>query len=117
MKKIWILVSSGMFLIPEILWSPVINYLYEFTQIFSKSKELHGFRDTFLSNGNYGFVWYGLILLIQFFGVLGLLYNLYYLSKERKSIVILFGFVVFTLIAILVAIEFYFVTFVSVSFP
>ena len=66
-QKIWLTVSAGLFLIPEILWSPIINFTYSFVK-----PTIHGsaqiFRDNFLINLDNT----NLILLILFLQNVGL---------------------------------------------
>jgi len=45
-QKIWLWVFLGMFILPEVLWSPVGNFVYELSQ----SGNTHPVRNNFLQN-------------------------------------------------------------------
>lgn len=50
--KIWLWVSVGLFLIPEILWSPLGNFLYSFfIPTVSGSSQI--WRDSFILNSQF----------------------------------------------------------------
>ncbi len=80
MQKIWLGVFLAMFLVPEILWSPVGNFVYE---LFSDSANVKPFRDNFLyqtmDNANY-------LSSILFIQLLGIFLTFIYLIVVRKSI-------------------------------
>lgn len=77
-QKIWLSVFLAMFLVPEILWSPVGNFWYEWFQT-NKSGGTHPFRETVLENSsNINFLL--LVLFIQLFGAI-----LYFSYSVRHS--------------------------------
>lgn len=65
-QKVWLWIGLGMFFVPEILWSPFSNTLYEF---FQKSNHVQPFRNTFLENPSNINI-FSTILFIQFIGAL-----------------------------------------------
>ena len=66
-QKIWLGVFLGMFIVPEILWSPVTNVVYGLIQ---NSNHVKSFRSNFLTNSDYN-VFLILFLFIQFIGLIG----------------------------------------------
>lgn len=80
-QKIWLWIFGAMFAIPEIVWSPVLNFYYEFWQS-GWSGNVHPIRNNFLQNSdnlNY-------LKLIFFIQSIGLILFLISLIKNRKSI-------------------------------
>lgn len=65
-QKIWLWISASTFLIPEILWSPIFNLIYDFLQNSNNVKVL---RPNFLTNPDniYILLW---IICLQFIGIL-----------------------------------------------
>lgn len=76
-QKIWFWIFLGMFLVPEILWSLVSNYLYSFLQQGDPPQLL---RQNFLTSSDYR-SYSILVVLIQFVGLLLACVNLF---KNRK---------------------------------
>jgi len=73
-QKIWMWIFGAMFLIPEILWSPVLNFYYEFLQT-SKTSYVQSLRNGFLQNpDNINFL--RITILVEFIGVLLFLFLL-----------------------------------------
>ena len=68
-RKIWLGIFLAMFIVPEILWSPVGNFYYQFIKGMRVSNVLP-FRNNFLQNPDY-FFWLKLIFVIQSIGLLG----------------------------------------------
>ena len=65
-QKIWFWVSAVLFLLPEILWSPIVNLIDAFLQ---NSNNTVIFRDNFLMDSdNLNFLL--IALFVQFLGVL-----------------------------------------------
>ena len=114
-QKIWLWIFLGMFIIPEVLWSPGINYVFKLSQMSTKD-ELAVFRNNFLTQGNYGFIWYGFVLFVELIGLFGLSYLLFKLRKSNKIMLTAFSVLGWVLVFV-VLIEFYLVSFVNVSFP
>lgn len=70
-QKTWMWIFLAMFLIPEILWSPVANFYYQLPQT-SRSGATFPFRDNFLQNpDNLNYLRF--VLLLQLIGTLFLL--------------------------------------------
>ncbi len=78
-QKIWLGVFLAMFIIPEILWSPVGNMIYELSQS-GRGGDTYPFRMTFLENSDNANVLQK-ILFLQF---LGLFFSAIYLFVIRK---------------------------------
>ena len=83
-QKIWMWVSFGMFLVPEILWSPIINFYYEFFQS-SKTSNVQPFRFNFLQNSD-NINYLKLVIFIQFIGLLLLIVTLIKNKRNIKNI-------------------------------
>lgn len=115
-QKILLAIALALFFVPEILWSPVGNYIYELMQL---GGTIHSLRNNFLTNSdNYGFIWYGLIVLFEIFGLsisLWLLIKMKTLIRTKAIYLVLFPVIIILLI--LSVISFYFVSFVQISFP
>jgi len=78
-KKIWLGIFIAMFAIPEILWSPIANFLYIFIKNSDPAELL---RFNFLTESDPDFL-YKMIVFIQLVGLLG---ALFILIKNGKSI-------------------------------
>jgi hypothetical protein len=65
-KKIWLWVSLGMFLVPELLWSPVMNFIYE---IFQNNNHVQALRPNFLTDSS-NVTPFIIVVFIQFLGLL-----------------------------------------------
>lgn len=80
-QKIWLCIFIAMFALPELLWSPVGNFVYELYQ-----NHLHGnsypFRRNFLDNPDH----INALSTILFIQLAGLVFLLIYLLVIRKSI-------------------------------
>lgn len=71
MKKIWLWVFMIMFLLPEIFWSPIINFIYSFVKP-TINGSIQVFNHNFLLNTEDNNL-YLFILLIQIIGIFGTL--------------------------------------------
>lgn len=112
-QKIWLVISATFFIIPELLWSPVLNFIYIF---FQNSNHPVALRGNFLTYNNPG-IMYRSIIFIQMFGLLFYIFGLYKNKKNYNSIlfyVLLFLTIILFLITLGV---FYLITFVNISFP
>jgi hypothetical protein len=89
-QKIWLLVSSGMFLVPEILFNPIGNSLYSLINDVP-------FRNNFLMNSDNRILLI-FIVLFQYFGISTLLI---FLFKDQKYKVITEGRLVVALLCLL----------------
>jgi len=67
MQKIWFWIFGAMFVVPEILWSPLVNLIYD---IFQNSNNVKTLRPNFLTNPNNIYILL-YIIFFQFIGVLG----------------------------------------------
>lgn len=65
-QKIWLWVAMAMFIIPELFWSPICNFLYSLLMptVHGSSQIL---RDNFLLSSQYNLL-YQVVLLIQLIG-------------------------------------------------
>ena len=66
MQKIWLWIFGAMFVVPEVLWSPIINLIYNILQNSNNAKIL---RPNFLTESDNIYVLLG-VLCIQFIGIL-----------------------------------------------
>ena len=81
MQKIWLWVFVVMFAIPEILWSPVLNFYYQFWQS-GWTNNTQPLRDNFLQNPNN----WNFLKIVIFFELLGLLSVFFYLTKAKQKL-------------------------------
>jgi hypothetical protein len=93
MQKVWLAIFLAMFVVPEVLWSPVVNLVYSLLQ---NSNHAQIFRSNFLtSSDNTNFLLSFLILqLVGIVGCLGLIFQ----AKINTGIKI---FLIFVLILLL----------------
>jgi len=74
-QKIWLGIFLAMFLVPEILWNPMVNFYYELFQ----SGDVHPLRNNFLTNAD-NFSILKFIMLAQF---IGLAVSSFFIAKSR----------------------------------
>ena len=103
-QKIWLAVSLAMFLIPELLWSPIGNFYYEFFQ----SGDVYPFRMNFLIDSK-NFNLLKLVFLIQFAGVILFLFFIFIqkMNKLTKIILLIFALLAVLIIGFVVLFAFY----------
>ncbi len=77
MKSLWLWVFLGLFIIPEALWSPVGNFIY---QLYKNTGA--PFRDTFLEDSRN----INILSTVLFIQLLGLFVSAIYLVFNNKSI-------------------------------
>ena len=68
LQKIWMWLSLAMFLVPEVLWSPIANYSYTFFQNNNSPKLLR--TNVFFGSNDDFHLTLTIITLIQFIGLL-----------------------------------------------
>lgn len=95
-QKIWTWIFLAMFLVPEILWSPISNFYFELLQT-SKSGGTYPFRDNFLQNSD-NLNYLKIVILLQF---IGLLLSLILIIKNRKWMNKLWRYLLIALLFIL----------------
>ncbi len=103
-QKIWLAISLSMFLLPELLWSSIGNFYYEFFQ----SGDVHPFRNNFLTNSeNFGTLKF--IFFVQFVGaILFLLLVLFKkINKLMKVFLLFFSLLLILIIGFVVLFAFY----------
>lgn len=113
-QKLWLSLALSLFLIPEILWSPISNFAYIF---FENSNNTLPLRINFITQSDPGIL-YRTIVLIQVFGLLAIFIQLLkdrgnYSTKLWYYLLLFFSF---GLLCISVFI-FYLITFLNISFP
>jgi hypothetical protein len=97
-QKIWLGVFLAMFIIPEVLWSPVGNVLYQLVQ---SGGVIYPFRDNFLMDNDNLFI-YRFINTIQ---LIGLGASLYYICRIIKTELKLVKTVIIFFVIILILIN------------
>jgi len=112
MQKIWLGIFGAMFLIPEILWSPVVDFYYQLSQT-GKSGGTHSLRDNFLQNSdNLGYL--KLVIFIEFVGLL--LFIIFSIRNRKDVHIINYALIVpFIVILLLVAFALYFAMTFSIN--
>ena len=98
-QKVWLWVFGAMVVAPEVLWSPIGNFLY----IFSKNSDpAKPFRNSFLFNNNYDNL-FKAVVLIQFIGTI-LFFILWIKNKKNINSELTFWIILFlNLLAILIS--------------
>jgi len=95
MQKIWLWVPTTFFLLPEIIWNPIGNFIYSlFMPTINGSSQI--WRNSFLLDSKFYYL-YIIILLIQLIGIMFFTVNLARYKNSFKSrlafwIVFVFGF-------------------------
>ena len=115
MQKTWAWIFGGMFIVPEVLWSPIGNFYYEFLQS-SYTNNVQSFRNNFLQNPD-NLQSLRFVIFLQFIGLL--LFFIFTIrdikNKDRKVIkYFLIGIPTF-LILILTAFAFYSAIFLNIQ--
>jgi len=91
-QKIWLSVFLAMFLVPEILWSPILNFYYGIIQGSFPGGHYIELRNNFLANGDYLNI-LRLVLIVQFLSLLAAFVVLL-LSKVNKFYLKLFTLII-----------------------
>ena len=109
-QKIWMWVFIAMFAVPEILWSPIINFLYTFWKGGNTPVIL---RDNFLIHSDYR----KLAIIIVLLQCLGLLSSLILIYKTSTKVVfkIIFSVLLFVLFLLSAAVFFVLMTTLNMS--
>ncbi|MDD4902724.1 MAG: hypothetical protein PHE24_06340 [Patescibacteria group bacterium] len=113
-QKIWLGVFCAMFLIPELLWNPVAS---TFAFLLRLTPELYQLRSNFLLNYRGEFeglfmMIFGIVFIIQFIGILGILIILIKKSVKFKFKIL----AVFTTLIILLATAISTLLYISIIF-
>lgn len=87
---------GAMFLIPEILWSPILNFAYSILESRNVPTIL---RDNFLISSNYR----GLAILVIFIQCIGALLSLILILKTKNSLYFKLIFLIITVILFIVS--------------
>ncbi len=80
-QKIWLSVFLAMFIVPEVLWSPVGNFYYEFYQGMKQST-VYPFRDNFLQHSDN----LSILKIVVFIQCVGAALFLYVFWKHRREV-------------------------------
>jgi hypothetical protein len=101
-QKTWLWVFLGLFIVPEVLWSPILNYLYS---VFSNSPTgISIFRSNFLINYNFENLYY-LIICIQSISIFSCVY-IWLSIKKSVSNKMFFWFILSAFIAMSIVLLF-----------
>lgn len=109
-QKVWLWIFLALFVVPEALWSPVGNMIYEL--YLSQFGNTYPFRDNFLQNSDN----INVLSSVLFIQLLGLVFTIVYLIFKRTHIqnkTVLWSSLVLLLLATLVT---FFVFGLSMSF-
>jgi len=111
-QKIWLWIFIAMFAIPEILWSPVINFIYIFVK---NSDPAQLFRVNFLTEAGPSFL-YRAIVLVQLIGICGFLFII---VKNTKNIFKKWQYYILLVLGLILVLltffVFYLITFLNIS--
>jgi hypothetical protein len=103
-QKIWLgvcleIIFLGMAIVPEILWSPVLNFIYEWNQ---NTNHVVAWRSNFLTNSDNIDLW-SHVLLFQFLGLFfATVLMLFYKNYVKNKIIFWIIFVIFVLMTLFV---------------
>ncbi len=101
LQKIWLWVGLGMFIIPEILWSPLVNLMQS---LYNSQIDSPVFRENFLTTGKSTVSWL-VVLLVQLLGALSIVYFTYINRNYRRWLLILS--IIFSLISLAIFLAMY----------
>ena len=103
-QKYLLWLFGAMFVVPEILWSPIMNFYYEFFQS-SKTSNVQPIRYNFLQNSDNS-NYLKLVIFIQFVGLLLLVARLIKNKKKLNIKKINYFILIIPLIIILILVTF-----------
>jgi hypothetical protein len=89
-QKIWLGIFLAMFVVPEIVWAPVTNLIYEFMQ---NTNNTLPYRNNFLMNPD-NITWLSVVLAIQ---LLGSIFSIVLLFKNKTK-----GLIFWSIISLLI---------------
>jgi len=116
-QKIWLWIPAALFFLPEILWNPLVNFLYSFFMpIINGSSQI--LRDNFLLNSGFEFL-YLLILLVQLVGAIVFTVNWVRFKSNLKSSSNYFTVLIFSILLTIINISVVFLAYAvsKISFP
>jgi len=105
-QKIWLWIFIAMFAVPEILWSPVANFYYEFLQS-GWTSYVQPIRDNFLQDSD-NLDYLRFVIFLQFVGLLLFLSFLVKNKLIKNKILRYFLITASSLLLIIVGFAFYF---------
>ena len=117
LQKIWLWVSSILFILPEILWSPLGNFLYSFFMpTVSGSSQI--LRDNFLLNSKFEFLYF-VIFLIQLISIIVFTINWVHFRNYIKSKLTYWTVLIFSILLSLVTFFIIYLAFAvsNINFP
>ena len=104
MQKTWLWIFGAMFLVPEVLWSPIVNFYYEFYQS-SYSGNVQPLRDSFLQNAD-NLKYLKFVILLQSIGLLLFTISLVVNKKSITTIRTAYLFMIAPLLILLLLVLF-----------
>lgn len=113
-QKVWLGIFLAVFIVPEVLWNPVVNTLYSFFQSGKIIPQI--FRNNFLLEYRYEYL-FKLIITMQ---LIGIVLALFYVIKYKNNIrnLVFWPFVLICLLlAIITTFVFYLIVMFNPSFP
>ena len=115
-QKIWLWVSVAMFVVPEVLWSPVTNFLYS---LFTPT--LNGYSKVFRNNFLFDYKYENLlqvILLVQLVGITIFFFSWMRIKKSATSMLMFWIIFLVSLFLCLISLfTFYLGVVLNISFP
>ena len=115
-QKIWLWVSVAMLVVPEVLWSPITNYIFSFfaPTIMGSSQIL---RNSFLFDYKYESL-LGTMLFIQLAGILFFFFNWLRFGKNLCSRFVFWGILGVTfLLCVISLFVLYLGIIININFP
>jgi|SRR3989344_1332814 len=111
-KKIWLWIFGGMFLVPEVLWSPIVNFYYQLFQS-SYSSNVQPFRNNFFQSSD-NLKYLKFVILLQAIGLLFFTISFITNKKNIKITMVKYLLIVIPLLILLFSVLF--VLFFAFSF-
>ena len=113
-QKVWLGIFLSMFVVPEVLWSPVGNTLYSFFQSGKIVSQV--FRSNFLLEYRYESL-FKIIITIQLISIILALFRVIKYRKNIRNLVLWPFIFICLLLAIITTFVFYLIVIFSPSFP
>ena len=113
-NKLLFWIGLGLFVIPELLWSPVANIYYTF---FQSGSHIIPLRENFITSGGYD-IWYKVVVFLELSGlIIALLFSKRSLFNNTQQSVGVLIYFLLCFLALAVILSFYAITFLNISFP
>ncbi len=115
MQKVWLAIFGAMFVVPEVLWGPVENFIYS---LFNPT--LYGYAQILRNNFLFDYKYEDLLKLVLFVQLIGVIFFFFGWLRSKKNIdsKLMFWIILATssLLCAITAFAFYLGVIFSISF-